>query len=103
MTQSGRLAFSIFLRFMEASMNDKNISNTEVNEQSSRGFLATILQDLAQDSLRFLIRAIIAFSIGTGAGAIVCWYYNIPLVFSLIGGVLVLGLVLFLSMAHLID
>ena len=72
-------------------MNDENISNAEVNEQSSRGFLATILQYLALDSLRFLIRAIIAFSIGTGAGAIVCCYYNIPLVFSLIGGVLVFG------------
>ena len=83
-------------------MKDENRSKTEVDAGSSRGFLVTLAQDLARDALRFVIMSVIAFSVGTGAGAIVCWYYSIPLVFSLIGGILVLALVLFLSMAHLI-
>ena len=69
-----------------------NDSKTEVKngEGQSRGFLATILIDLARDAVKFII----AFAVGTGAGAIVCWYYGIPLVFSVLGGILVLGLAL---------
>jgi hypothetical protein len=40
---------------------------------------------------------VIAFAIGTGAGAVVCAYAGIPLIFSLAGGILVLGIWLFLA------
>ena len=54
------------------------------------------------DFLKFFLKAgliailqmLIAFSIGTGATAIACWYYDIPLVFSILGGILVLGIAL---------
>ena len=84
-------------------MTEENEAKTTFDQGSSRGFLATLAQDLARDALRFLLRSIIAFAIGTGAGAIVCWYYGIPLIFALIGGVLVLALVLFFSFAHVLD
>lgn len=59
-----------------------------------RGFFATLFLGLARDALRLLI----AFTIGTGAGAIVCWYYGLPLVLSLLGGILVLVLAFMLWM-----
>jgi len=72
------------------SMNDDRKSKVEFIEESDRGFLATILMDLVRDAFKFII----AFAVGTGASAIACWYYDIPLVFSLIGGFIVLGLAL---------
>lgn len=75
---------------METSVNDDRETKTELDEGRSRGFLATLLVGLVQDA----VKLIIAFAIGTGAGAIVCWYYGIPLVFSLLGGILVLALAL---------
>ena len=71
-------------------MNDDHNTKAENGETQSRGFLATFLIGLARDTVKFII----AFAVGTGASAIVCWYYGIPLVFSLIGGILVLGLAL---------
>ena len=35
-----------------------------------------------------------AFCIGTGASALVCFYYGVPTAFSLIGGFIVLGIAL---------
>ena len=55
-----------------------------------RGFFRTILQGIIQDAIKFVI----AFAIGTGAGAIVCWYYDLPLLLAFVGGVLVLGVAL---------
>ena len=55
-----------------------------------RGFFTTLFQSLVRDVVKFIT----AFALGTGAGAIVCWYYGIPLAFSLLGGILVLGFAL---------
>lgn len=55
-----------------------------------RGFFATLLIGLVRDVVKFVT----AFAVGTGASAIVCWYYGIPLAVSLLGGFLVLGLAL---------
>ncbi len=55
-----------------------------------RGFLIELFASLAQSAFQFFI----AFLLGTGAGAIVCWYYDIPLVFSVVGGILVLAVAL---------
>lgn len=74
-------------------MNDDKKTNANPNVGTSRGFIAEFLMGLARDA----VKLILAFAIGTGAGAIVCWYYGIPLVFSLLGGVLVLGLALAIS------
>ena len=52
------------------------------------------LKDLIKIGLDAVVKFVTAFSVGTGAGAIVCWYYNIPLGFSVIGGILVLGIAL---------
>ena len=71
-------------------MNDDLKTTAESDEDKNRGFLATLLVDLVRDAVKFVI----AFAVGTGAGAIVCWYYGIPLGFSLLGGILVLGLAL---------
>lgn len=57
-------------------------------EKPARGFFAQLLGDM----LHGIFMLVAAFSIGTGASAVVCWYYGVPLVFSLIGGFIVLGL-----------
>lgn len=56
----------------------------------NQGFLRTLLQGIVRDAIKFIT----AFVVGTGAGAIVCWYYGFPLALSLIGGFLVLGIAL---------
>ena len=71
-------------------MNDDQKTKVKYGEGQSRGFLATLFMGLVRDAVKFII----AFAVGTGASAIVCWYYGIPLVFSLLGGILVLGLAL---------
>jgi hypothetical protein len=47
--------------------------------------------------VRDLFQIIVAFVVGTVGGAIVCWYYEIPMGFSIIGGILVLGFALALT------
>ena len=74
-------------------MNDDHNTSAGLDEEKSRGFFASLLLSLVRDLVKFII----AFAVGTGAGAIVCWYYGIPLVFALLGGILVLGLALALS------
>jgi hypothetical protein len=71
-------------------MNGDRKRKTGMGDDKKRGFLATLLMGLVRDLTKFVI----AFAVGSGAGAIVCWYYNIPLVFSLLGGILVLGFAL---------
>lgn len=52
------------------------------------------LKDLMMIGIDAIIKSVVAFGVGTGAGAIVCWYYSIPIGFSVIGGILVLGIAL---------
>ena len=61
------------------------------------------LKDLLKIGLTAIFQMLIAFSIGTGAAAIACWYYSIPLVFSILGGILVLGLALALMSDSIFD
>lgn len=58
--------------------------------ESGRGFLASFLLSLVRDA----VKLVIAFAVGTGAGAIVCWYYGLPMIVSLLGGILVLAVAL---------
>lgn len=74
-------------------MNDDHKMNANPDDRTSRGFFAELLMGLVRDAVKFVL----AFAIGTGVSAIACWYYGIPLVFSLLGGILVLGLALALS------
>jgi len=50
------------------------------------------LTGLAKDFLRSLLGLAAAFVIGTAAGAGICLYYGLPLIFSLAGGAVVLGI-----------
>ena len=52
------------------------------------------LKDLIKIGFDAIVKFVIAFGVGTGAGAVVCWYYGIPMGFSVIGGILVLGIAL---------
>jgi hypothetical protein len=54
----------------------------------NKSFFAEIMGSL----LHGFMMLVFAFAIGTGASAIACLYYGVPLVFSLIGGFIVLGL-----------
>ncbi len=63
---------------------------------SSNGFVG-FLKELGSSLLGALVKFILAFAVGTGGGAIVCWYYGLPMVLSIVGGILVLGLALALS------
>lgn len=77
----------------ETPVNDDHNLKTEFHEGGIRGFFTSLLIGLVRDAAKLVI----AFAVGTGAGAIVCWYYGIPLGFSILGGILVLGLALALS------
>ena len=68
-------------------MTDERDTNAGARGEGVRGFLAGFMRDLVRDAVKFVI----AFAVGTGAGAIVCWYYGIPLVFALLGGKLLEG------------
>lgn len=72
-------------------MNDDR--KTVTNGSENRGFWTGLLMSFVHVFVKFII----AFILGTGAGGIVCWYYNIPLVFAFLGGILVLGLALAIS------
>ena len=74
-------------------MTDGPETKAEVTGEKPRGFIASILIAILRDLAKFVI----AFAVGTGAAAIACWYYEVPLVFSLAGGILVLGLALAIS------
>ena len=91
-------------RRVRVRMIDENKPQTIVEEGNNRGFFASLFHDLAKDALRFFIKAIIAFAIGTGCRRLS--YAGItafPWFSSVIGGVLVLALVLFFSFAHVLD
>ena len=74
-------------------MNDAYKSKMKADNGEQRGFLASLLMGLVRDA----VKLIMAFAVGTAAGAVVCWYYGIPLAFSILGGILVLALALALS------
>lgn len=65
-------------------MDNSNEPKSEITGGGDRGFLTSILGSLARDALRLVL----AFGVGTGAGAIVCRYYGLPMALSLGGGVL---------------
>ena len=71
-------------------MNEDHKPKADLNRDQNRGFLASLFMGLVRDA----VKLIIAFAVGTGAGAVVCWYYGLPLVLSLLGGFLVLALAL---------
>lgn len=74
-------------------MNDDHETKAEFHEGGVRGFFSSLFLGIARDVIKFII----AFAVGTGAGAIACWYYGVPLVFSLLGGILVLAVALALT------
>ena len=74
-------------------MNKKSESTTGIHDGGTRGFLTSLLASLAHGALQLVL----SFAVGTGAAAIVCWYYGIPLAFSILGGILVLAIALALT------
>jgi hypothetical protein len=74
-------------------MSEEQGIDKRPGDETGKGFFATLLLGLVRDA----VKLIVAFAVGTGAGAIACWYYGIPMVFALLGGILVLGLALALS------
>jgi hypothetical protein len=60
-------------------------------------------QSLALGFLSYLFgifaKFVLAFAVGTGAAALACWYYGVPLGFALLGGILVLGIALALALS----
>jgi len=67
----------------------------------------TIMLDFIKDLVKIFLSALFiivtAFSAGTAAAAIVCWYYEIPIGFCILGGILVLGLALALMPNSIFD
>ncbi len=68
------------------SMQDDNQPD-KPDGSGRQGFFTTLLQGLIRDTAMLWI----AVLIGTGLGAIICLYFGAPLIFSLLGGVLVLA------------
>jgi hypothetical protein len=71
-------------------MDRENDTRMDADLRDSRGFFASLFHGLIRDAFKLFV----SFGIGTGAGALVCWYYGLPLALSLLGGILVLGLAL---------
>jgi len=65
--------------------------------------MLNLLKDLFKKGLASFLQMLIAFSIGTGAAAVVCWHYSIPMAFSILGGILVLGIALALMSDSIFD
>ena len=61
------------------------------------------LKDLLKIGLSAVLKVAVFFGVGTGGAAIVCWYYGIPLAFSIFGGILVLGTALALMSDSIFD
>ena len=61
------------------------------------------LKDLLKIGVSAILKVVLFFGVGTGGAAIVCWYYSIPLGFSIIGGILVLGIALALMSDSIFD
>ena len=74
-------------------MNDDHEAKAEPQVGGVRGFFSSLFRGIVRDAIKFIV----AFAVGTGAGAIACWYYGIPLVFSFLGGILVLAVALALT------
>lgn len=74
-------------------MNDDRNAKADFGEAGVRGFFSSLLLGILRDVVKFIV----AFAVGTGAGAIVCWYYGFPLGFSFLGGILVLAVGLALT------
>lgn len=70
------------------------IKNSSWNIASVARAIVEVLASILGNLMRDVVKMIIAFAIGTGASAIVCWYYDLPLVVSLLGGFIVLGIAL---------
>lgn len=71
-------------------MDLDNQPNKNTGQVKERGFFASILFAL----LDSLVKFVTAFAVGTGAGAIFCWYYGLPMIIALVGGFLAVGLAL---------
>ena len=52
------------------------------------------LKDILKIAFETIIKIGAFFAVGTGGTALVCWYYGMPLGFSILGGILVLGVAL---------
>lgn len=74
-------------------MNDENKPANELSGGGVREFLTSFLASLARDAFKLIV----AFAVGTGGAAIVCWYYGFPLALSILGGILVLAIALALT------
>ena len=76
-------------------MSDRNDQRQEGVGRTIGGPLTSFFVGLARDAFKLAF----AFAIGTGGGAIVCLYYDVPLAFSILGGILALGVVIVLMSA----
>ncbi|MFK8076602.1 MAG: hypothetical protein AB8B84_08445 [Granulosicoccus sp.] len=52
------------------------------------------LKSLLKASFGAIFTVAMYFSVGTGGAAIFCWYYDLPMILSLLGGILVLAIAL---------
>lgn len=72
--------------------------------KSLRGkFMIDFLKDLLKIGLGALFTIAMFFFVGTAGAAIFCWYYGIPMIFSVLGGILVLGIALALMSDSIFD
>lgn len=65
--------------------------------------MLSFFKDLLKIGVRAILTIAMFFAVGTGGLAIVCWYYGIPLAFSILGGILVLAIALALMSDSIFD
>ena len=74
-----------------ANDTEKTASSAKPSDPAKPSFIQELFVSVGKSLLRLTAILLIAFAIGTVAAAIACLYYGVPLIFSLIGGFLVLG------------
>jgi hypothetical protein len=87
------LQYTLDLALIGLKMNEEKEKTSNANGGGFRSHLTSFFTSLVRD----FVQLIIAFVVGSAGGALVCWYYGIPLVFSIAGGILVLGIALALT------
>ena len=80
-------------------MSRRDAPEDQPRKDSARGFFSRFFLSVARDFVHLLL----AFAIGIGGAAVACWYYELPLVLSLAGGIAVRGLALAVKSDSLFD
>jgi|APEBP8051072974_1049382.scaffolds.fasta_scaffold36322_2 hypothetical protein len=69
-------------------MTDRNPDKKSALADGATGFFSNLVSSILRD----LMKLVIIFALGTLGGAVICFYYGFPLVFSFVGGIAIFAI-----------